>query len=308
MTLLSDNTADAPASSSGAGGYIVQATAQNFMREVMEASLQMPVLVYFTAAWCGPCKQFGPLLEKVVNEAKGRLRLARVDVDANPQLAQQFRIQSVPMLYIFVNGQPVDGVAGAMQESQIKQLVSQFMSATPAEEDARAMLEKAKELLAAGDAEQASRLYQAVAALDGESVEAVAGLASAHVALGNTEEAEALLRGVPENAANNEHVVSANARLALAKSAPKQQDVRQLRDILAKEPGAHETRYALANALFANGDAEEAINELLHIIAGDKDWNEGAARKQLLVIFEALGFENPLAFQGRRKLSAILFK
>jgi putative thioredoxin len=274
----------------------------------MEASLQIPVLVYFTAPWCGPCKQFGPLLEKVVNDAKGRVKLARVDVDASPQLAQQFRIQSVPMVYIFVSGQPVDAFSGAMPESQLKQLLSQFMAATPEEEDAKATLEKAKELLAQGDSEQALQYYQAVAAQDKENVEALAGLALAHIALGDLEKAEALLRTIPEKAANHETVISANARLALAKSAPKLQDSQKLRQTLAQTPEDHETRYALANALFSGGQPEEAITELLHIVASDKEWNEGAARKQLLVIFEALGFEHSLSAQGRRKLSAILFK
>ncbi len=304
MAFLSDEAVSTPVSNH----YIVQVTAQNFMHEVIEASLKLPVLVYFTAAWCGPCKQFGPLLEKVVNDAKGRVKLAKVDVDASPQLAQQFRIQSVPMVYIFVSGQPVDAFSGAMPESQLKQLLSQFMVATPEEEDAKATLAKAKELLAEGKAEQALQYYQLVATQDKENVEAVAGLALAHIVLGAIDKAEELLRTVPEKAANNEFVISANARLALAKAAPKLLDTEKLREALAQKPEDHESRYTLANALFSAGQAEEAINELLHIIASNKDWNEGAARKQLLVIFEALGFENPLASQGRRKLSAILFK
>lgn len=287
---------------------VVEVTMQNFMHEVVQASLQVPVLVYFTASWCGPCKQFGPLLEKVVNEAKGRLKLARVDVDKNQPLAQQFRIQSVPMVYIFVNGQPLDGFSGAMQESQLKQLLSQFMAASPEEEDIKAILAKAKELLDSGDAAQALQYYKAVTAQDKDNIEAIAGAASAYVTLGKIEEAEQLLKTVPESSASHEAVVSANAKLSLAKSAPKQEEPGELKARLAKSPYDHQLRYDLANALFAAGKAEDAVTELLCIIAAEKNWNEDAARKQLLTIFEALGFEHPVAVQGRRKLSAILFK
>ncbi|HEU5048365.1 MAG TPA: co-chaperone YbbN [Rickettsiales bacterium] len=290
------------------GSHIIEATVQNFMHEVIQASLQVPVVVYFTATWCTPCKQFGPTLEKVVNDAKGRLKLARVDIDKNPQLAQQFRIQSVPMVYIFVGGQPVDGFSGAMQESQLKQLFAQFMQATPEEEDAKEMLKQAAMLLEAGDAQTAMRYFQAVLQMEPENVEAIAGLASAFIATGNLEQAEALLKAVPETGANHEAVVAANARLNLAKNAPKPEALEKLHKALAANPADHQARSDLAAALYASGNAEEAVEELLKVIAADKEWNDGAARKQLLTMFEALGFENPVAQTGRRKLSAILFK
>lgn len=287
---------------------ILEVNAQNFMREVVQVSLQIPVLVYFTAAWCGPCKQFGPLLEKVVNEAGGRARLAKVDIDKNPQLAQQFRIQSVPMVYIFVGGQPADGFSGALPESQIRQLLSQFMQATPEEEDAKAMLANANTLLESGDAEQAARLYHTVLGVEKENVEAFAGLARAHIALGQLPEAEKLLAAIPAASANHKAVITANAQLALAKSAPAAGAIKELKDKLAKNADDYQARYDLASALFAAGQVEEAIDELLHIIASSKEWNDNAARKKLLTIFEALGFEHPLSAQGRRKLSAILFR
>src|SRR6185369_4085507 len=170
MTLLSDTLSEDVSAS--AASNIIDVTVQNFMQEVVQASLQLPVLVYFTASWCTPCKQFRPLLEKVVNDMGGRLKLARIDIDQSPQLAQQFRIQSVPMVYIFVNGQPVDGFSGVMQESQLKQIFSQFLAPTAQEEDAKVLLESAAQLLINNDAEHALRLYQAVAAQDKENVEA----------------------------------------------------------------------------------------------------------------------------------------
>lgn len=302
MALTPEQSAAAPVQN------VLEVTTQNFMRDVVQVSLQIPVVVYFTAAWCGPCKQFGPLLEKIVNEAGGRVRLAKVDVDKNPQLAQQFRIQSVPMIYIFVGGQPADGFSGVLPESQIRQLLAQFMQATPEEEDAKAMLANAHALLESGEVEQAARLYHAVLEMEKENVEALAGLASAYIALGQLPEAEKLLLSIPASAANHKAVITANAQLTLAKSAPGAGAIKELRDKLAKDASDHQVRYDLASALFAAHQPEEAINELLHIIGTSKEWNDNAARAKLLMIFEALGFEHPLSAQGRRKLSSILFK
>ena len=305
MTLVSDKMDD---NSLAVTQNIIEGTVQNFMHEVIQTSLQMPVLVYFTAPWCGPCKQFGPTLEKVVNDAEGRLKLVKVNVDAHPQLAQQFRIQSVPMVYIFVNGQPADGFSGAMQESQLKQLLSQFLAATPEEEDAKAMLVAAKELFESGNVEEALRYYHALLEHDKDNVEIITGLALCYITLDDIEQAEALLATVPEASHNNEMFIAAKAKLSLLKSAPGAELTNKFYELLKKNPADHQTRYDLAGALFAAGKAEEAISELLNIISADKVWNDNAARTQLLTIFEALGFENPLAAQGRRKLSAILFK
>ncbi len=306
MTLTA--TSEPISSDSASSSFVQEVTAATFMQEVIEASLHVPVLAYFTAPWCGPCKQFGPLLEKVVNDAKGRLKLAKIDVDKEPQIAQQFRIQSVPMVYIFVQGQPADGFSGAMPEGQLKQLLAQFITASPEEEDAKAILAGAIELLAAGDAEQAAECYQALLHMDKDNVDATAGLASCYIALKQTDKAQALLNSIPEDKANNEAVITAKAALSLALSAAESGDTNELRGKIKNNPEDYASRFALSNLLFASGKQEEAIEELLTIIAKEKDWNEGAARKQLLTIFEALGFSNPLAQAGRRKLSAILFK
>ncbi len=294
-------------SSAATSPYVKEVTAQNFMQEVIQASLQTPVLVYFTATWCQPCKQFGPTLEKVVNDAKGRLKLAKVDMDKNPQLAQQFRVQSVPMVYIFFQGQPLDGFSGAMQESQLKQLLAQFLTATPEEATEKEMMEAAARLLAEGNAEEAARYYQALLDQNKDNIEALAGLVRAFIATGKTDQASALLLAIPEEQAKHEAIVSAKAALLLVQSTPTSGSVDTLQKKVATAPDDHAARYELASALFAAGKQEEAIQELLCIITKNKDWNEGAARAQLLKFFEALGHTHPLTMQGRRKLSTILF-
>jgi len=293
-------------SGAGPSPYVKEVTVQNFMQDVIQSSLTTPVLVYFTAAWCGPCKQFGPLLEKVVNEAKGRVLLARVDIDKSPQIAQQFRIQSVPMVYIFSQGQPLDAFSGVLPESQLKQLVAQLLSASPEAEMAKATLETAAQLLAEGQAAQAQEAYEALLTEDGQNIEAMAGLAKCLVAQGQLEGAEALLQQVPQDKQTHESVAAAKAALSLAKAAPKGNEA-TLRKAIASNPLDHQAHYDLAGVLFASGKQEEAIGELLAIIAKNKDWNEGAARAQLLTFFEALGHTHPLTMQGRRKLSSILF-
>ena len=287
--------------------YVKDVNVQNFMQEVIQASLQTPVLVYFTAPWCGPCKQYGPLLEKVVAAAKGKVRLARVDIDKNPQLAQQFRIQSVPMVYVFLQGQPLDGFAGAMPESQLKQIIAQVSGSGPEGDQIKATLESAAALLAQGAFEEAEQTYSAILAEDEGNIDALAGLARCFIAQGELEQADQLLAALAEDKQSHEFIVAAKAALALAKSAPKATDIAMLRKTVMATPADHQARFDYAVALFAAGKQEEAVNELLTIIARDKNWNEGAARAQLLTFFEALGFTSPIAAQGRRKLSSLLF-
>lgn len=292
---------------SGPSPYVREVTAQNFMQEVIQASLQMPVLVYFTAAWCGPCKQFGPLLEKVVNDAKGKLKLARVDVDKSPQIAQQFRIQSVPMVYIFLQGQPLDGFAGAIPESQLRQMVTQLLNAAPQNEATTLSLDEARKLLAEGNAEDALQHFSAILQQDETNMDALGGMASCFIMLGDLDKAETMLASVPEASQKHEAIVSAKAALNLARSAPGREQLLALNERLAANENDHQARFELAGALFAAGKQEAAVNELLHIIAKDKNWNEGAARTQLLAFFEALGFSSPIAAQGRRRLSTLWF-
>lgn len=301
MTSLSGAASATPSSP-----YVKDVTVQNFMQEVIQASLQTPVLVYFTAAWCGPCKQYGPLLEKVVTNAKGKVKLARVDIDKNPQLAQQFRIQSVPMVYVFFQGQPLDGFAGAMPESQLKQMIEQFAGASPEAEAVQEVLAKAASLLEAGEVQEAERAYKAVLAGEEGNIEAVAGLARCFIAQGHLEKAEQLLAEVPQDKQLAEPIAAAKAALTLAQNAPRPADIAAL-EKAAANPSDLQARFDWAVALFASGKQEQAVEELLAVIKKDKDWNEGAAHAQLLTFFEALGFAHPLAVSGRRKLSSILF-
>jgi len=290
-----------------AASYITDITVQNFMPEVVQASLSQPVLVYFTATWCGPCKQYGPLLEKVVKEAKGRLKLARVDIDKSPQLAQQFRVQSVPMVYIFFQGQPLDAFAGPMQESQLKQMLAQFLEAGPEEQALQVTLEHAQQLLADGNADDAVEAFAMILAQDDKNIEALTGLARCFIAQKHFAKAEQVLDQVAEEQKGHESVAGARAALALAKSLPEGADAGALGKKIAANPLDHQARYDLAGLLFAGGRQEEAINELLAVIAKHKDWNEGAARARLLTFFEALGHVHPLTMHGRRKLSSLLF-
>jgi putative thioredoxin len=297
----------APGTAATAASYVKEVTVQNFMTEVVQPSLQTPVLVYFTAPWCGPCKQFGPTLEKVVNEANGRFRLAKVDIDKSPQLAQQFRIQSVPMVYIFVQGQPIDGFAGAMPESQLKQLLAQFGEAAVPDASVQEMLDTAEHMLAEGDAQAAAQAFGAVLAAEEANTQALSGLVKCYLALGELEQAQSLLAQVPEALQSHESIVAVKTALALAQAAPKTATIAALQKAVAADEKNDQARYDLASALFVASRQEEAIDALLAIIRRNKDWNEGEAKAQLLRFFEALGHTHPLTMQGRRKLSTILF-
>lgn len=286
---------------------VTEVSAQNFMQEVMQASLQMPVLLYFTASWCGPCKQFGPVLEKVVAETKGKVKLAKVDVDKNPQIAQQFRIQSVPMVYILLQGQPLDAFAGAVPESQLKQMIARLLSTTPQGREVMHSLEEGRKLLHDGKPQEALQHFEVLLQEDERNSDAIAGAASAYIALGELNKAEALLATVPDALQNHEVIISAKTALKLARNAPSRNALIELTARLAKNENDHQARCELAAALFASGEQEAAIAELLYIITKDKNWNEGEARTQLLAFFEVLGHTHPLTMQGRRKLSTILF-
>lgn len=303
------NTPAAPAggaSSGAAGAAVVQVTLQNFMREVIEASLATPVLLYFTAAWCGPCKQFGPMLEKEVMAAKGAVKLAKVDIDQSPQIAQQFRIQSVPAVYVIAGGQPIDGFMGVLPTSEVQALIKKLTANSPEALDAAALLEEAERLLAEGQPAPASELYAALLQEEPEKPEAIGGLMKCYLALGQTAQAQALLNSVPEKLHTHEAVASAKAALKLA-ALGKQGDSEPLKAKLQADPLDHAARYALAELYLGAGQHDAAIDALLAITAKDREWEEQKARTLLLTIFEALGFSHPSAVQGRKRLSTLLF-
>jgi putative thioredoxin len=299
MSLIGETT------SKPAGGLIKDATDASFMADVVEASREQPVIVDFWAPWCGPCKQLGPALERVVTAAKGAVKLVKIDIDKNPAFAGQLRVQSIPAVFAFVDGQPVDGFMGAVPESQLKTFVERLVKAGGAPDDGiEDALAMAKESLELGDLGGAAQAYAQVLQHEPENVKALGGLARVYLAGGETDRAREILEMAPADAKDPD-LDSVRAALALAADAPA--DVREFQERLTRDPADHAARFELAKALGAHGRLEEAMDHLLTIIEADREWNEQAARKQLLVVFEAAGQMSELAKQGRRRLSAILF-
>lgn len=298
----------------GAGGtapadVIKDTDTAHFMADVIEASRETPVIVDFWAPWCGPCKQLTPVLEKVVLAAKGKVRLVKMNIDENPELAQQMRIQSIPAVYAFVGGRPVDGFMGALPESQIRQFVDNLLRAG-GDDETRMIdeaLAQAAELLEAGDVRMAGGLYTQVLQADPSRTEALAGLSQVYVKMGDLEKAREVLAHAPEEMAKDPHLVRARTAIDLAEKAAGAGETAALEAKLAADPGDHATRMELAMALYAAGDAKAAIDQLLEIVRRDREWNDNAARTQLFEIFDALGPKDPVAQSGRRKLTSILF-
>ena len=287
----------------GPADLIKDGTDASFMADVIEASREQPVIVDFWATWCGPCKQLGPALEKVVAAAKGAVKLVKVDVDKNPRIAGQLRVQSIPTVYAFVDGQPVDGFTGALPESEIKAFVDRL--AGPAEPgDLEAVLAMAAESLQLGDLGGAAQAFAQALQLDPENLKAIAGLARCYLTGGDLERAREVVAMAPAGAKNAE-LESVRTALALADEAP--DDLAPFEQRLAKDGKDHDARLELAKGLAGRGQLDEAADHLLQVIEADRDWNDGAARAQLLKIFEAAGPASDTAKRGRRRLSSILF-
>lgn len=290
-----------------AGGWIKEVTAQTFMQDVVQASLQTPVLVYFTAPWCGPCKQLGPLIEKQVNQANGALRLAKVNIDNSPEIAQQFRVQSVPAVYAFVQGQPVDAFMGAVPESELKQFIAR-LGVQAGDNGLEELLQQAEAMLQAGDFVSAEQLFKMANEKEPQNMQAIAGAIKCHTAAERFDQADVIVKSLPDTMLSNEHISAAKAALDLARIAVNAAgQAEELKQKLQKNPDDHESRLAFAIQMFALGQQEEAIDSLLMMIEKDRAWNEEAARKQLVNFFEVLGHTHPHTLRGRRKLSSILF-
>jgi putative thioredoxin len=293
----------------GAGAYIKDATLTSFAADVLDASVQVPVIVDFWAPWCGPCKQLGPALERLVNDAKGAVHLVKVNIDENPEIAQQLRIQSIPTVYAFRNGQPVDGFMGAIPDSQLAQFVQGLIGpgggeAAAAVEDTLAL---AADALARHDLTTAAQIFGQILQEDPGHPKAVAGLARCYLESGDLERAKKTLGLVRPDGASDESIRAVEAELALKERAASAGALEPLRSKVAADPADLQARFDLALGLDAKGAREEAINELLEILRRDRKWNEEAARKQLVTLFEAMGPTDPRTVSARRRLSSLLF-
>ncbi len=289
----------------GGGALIKESDTARFAVDVIEASAQGPVIVDFWAPWCGPCKQLGPLIEKLVTQAGGRVRLVKVNVDENQDLAAQMRVQSIPAVYGFVDGQPVDGFVGAQSESQVRAFIDRLTKDRQSPLD-RA-LEQAAQAAQAGDAATAEAIYGQILAQDPAHPGANAGVLRAATAAGELEAAREIASNLPDEVKKAPEVAAALAALELAEAGSDAGDVAELKKKLAADENDHQTRFDLALALSAAGENGEAVDQLLELMRRDKQWNDEAARLQLLKIFDALGFADEIAVQGRRKLSIMLF-
>ncbi|WP_454684057.1 thioredoxin [Ancylobacter moscoviensis] len=297
------NGADAPAGDD----VVIDVTTRSFMKDVVEESRTRPVLVDFWAPWCGPCKQLTPIIEKVVREAKGKVRLAKMNTDEHPAVAQQLGIQSLPTVYAFVNGQPVDGFMGAQPETQVKALVDRLVAGAGGADDMAEVVASGEAALAEGDLVGAAEIFAAVLAEEPANLKAIAGLARTQLSAGNAEQARATLALAPESAANDAGLAAVRAAIELEEAASALGDVKELEAKVAANPLDHQARFDLAVALAAHDKREEAVDELLAIVRKDRNWNDDGARKQLVQFFEAWGPTDEHTIAGRRRLSSILF-
>lgn len=289
-----------------AGALIKEGNTASFAQDVIEASMQVPVIVDFWATWCGPCKQLGPALEKAVNAAKGAVRMVKIDVDKNQELAAQLRIQSVPTVYAFKGGRPVDGFVGALPDSQIKAFVERLIGGEVAGGLEEA-LAQAKDMLDQGDAATAAAIYQEILAEDTQNTTAIAGLVRCALVMGDVNGAKQLLDGLPADLARNAEIAAARTAVEVQEQATQAGPAAELRRQVATHPDDLQARFDLALAYFAGGERESAVEELLEIVKRDRAWNDDAARKQLVKLFDAFGPTDPLTIATRKRLSSLLF-
>ena len=289
---------------------IKDATETTFMADVIEMSNTVPVIVDFWAPWCGPCKTLGPMLEDAVRAVKGAVKMVKVNADECQALTGQLQIQSLPTVYAFFEGKPVDGFQGAVPQSEINEFVARVVKAGGGETPADTLndaVEVAEDMLTDGEADDAAQTFSAILGEDPNHAGAYAGLVRSHIALADLDQAEAVLNGAPAEISSSPELEAASAQLELARQAADAGPLGELTAAVEADENNHQARFDLALALHANDDAEGAVTQLLELFRRDRDWNEGAAKTQLFTVFDALKANDPIVLNGRRKLSSLIF-
>jgi putative thioredoxin len=291
------------------GSVIKEVSEATFMQDVVEASKERPVIVDFWAPWCGPCKTLGPQLEEAVKAANGAVTMAKVNVDENQAIAGQMQVQSIPSVFAFANGQPVDGFQGAVSASEIKAFVDRVVATNGGEVESGldSAVASAEQMIDDGDFEAAIETFSAILEEDANNIKSYIGLIKCHIAVGDLDQAEAILNGTPLEISQSPEIEPVHAQIELAKQARDAGPINELALRIEKNPDDNDARFKLAQALYGAGQVEDAVDQLLELFKRDREWNNGAAKAQLFIIFEALEPNNAIVLNGRRKLSSLIF-